>query len=111
MMFQPISAFPGGGADVQALSQTTMPLSFESPGATEEAEGGSFSDALSRMVQQLDEPKQQADKLTTDMLTGKPVDIHEVMIAQAQGDLALQMASSVVSKVAGAYQTLVNMQV
>jgi flagellar hook-basal body complex protein FliE len=110
-MFQPISAFPAAGGPTQALSETTMRLSFEDGAATEEAKGGDFSAMLGKVIQDVEKPKELEDKLTQDLLAGKPVDTHEIMIAGAQGDLMLQMASTVVSKVANAYQTLINMQV
>jgi flagellar hook-basal body complex protein FliE len=109
-MFQPISAFPASGHNVQALSDTTMPLSFEEP-AVEQSEGGGFGAMLGKLIDDIEKPKELEDRLTMDMLDGKPVDTHEIMIAGAQGDLMLTMASSVVSKVANAYQTLINMQV
>lgn len=107
-MFQPISAFPS--ANVQALSETTMPLSFEES-MVEQPESGGFGKMLGQLIDDIEKPKALEDKLTMDMLDGKPVDTHEIMIAGAQGDLMLTMASSVVSKVANAYQTLINMQV
>ena len=110
-MFQPISAFPAAGAPTQALSESTMPLSFEDGVASDKPEGGSFSSMLGKVIEDIEKPKALEDQLTTDMLAGKPIDTHEIMIAGAQGDLMLQMASTVVSKVANAYQTLINMQV
>lgn len=107
-MFQPISAFPS--ANVQALSETTMPLSFEET-AADAPESGGFGQMLGKLIEDVDKPKELEDRLTMDLLDGKPVDTHEIMIAGAQGDLMLTMASSVVSKVANAFQTLINMQV
>jgi flagellar hook-basal body complex protein FliE len=109
-MFQPISAFPSSGQSVQALSETSMPLSFEEP-ALNPADSDGFGAMLGRLIDDIEKPGVLEDKLTTDMLAGKSVDTHEIMIAGAQGDLMLTMASSVVSKVANAYQTLINMQV
>jgi flagellar hook-basal body complex protein FliE len=108
-MFQPISAFPSAG-ETQALSASTMPLSFEEP-AVESAGSSSFGDMLGKIIGDIEHIHHHENKLTEDLLAGKPVDTHEIMIAGAQGDLMLQMASSVVSKVANAYQTLINMQV
>ncbi|MBC7544283.1 MAG: flagellar hook-basal body complex protein FliE [Candidatus Sericytochromatia bacterium] len=108
-MFQPISAFPAGG-NTQALSETTMRLSFEDD-AAEKPSGSEFGAMLGRVIQDIEKPKDLEDKLTMDLLAGKPIDTHDIMIAGAQGDLMLQMASTVVSKVANAYQTLINMQV
>jgi flagellar hook-basal body complex protein FliE len=109
-MFQPISAFPSSGPYVQALSETSMPLSFEEP-ALNPADNDGFGAMLGKLIEDVDKPGILEEKLTADMLAGKPVDTHEIMIAGAQGDLMLTMASSVVSKVANAYQTLINMQV
>jgi len=108
-MFQPIAAFPAGRA--QALSESTMPLSFEEMAEPNEAAGDSFTSMIGKAIEDIEKPKELEDQLTTDLLAGKNVDTHEIMIAGAQGDLMLQMASTVVSKVANAYQTLINMQV
>jgi flagellar hook-basal body complex protein FliE len=109
-MFQPISAFPRAGRPVQALSETTMPLSFEEMTA-EAAPSSGFGDMLGKIISDIEGIHHLENQLTDDMLAGKSVDTHEIMIAGAQGDLALSMASTVVSKVANAYQTLINMQV
>jgi flagellar hook-basal body complex protein FliE len=45
------------------------------------------------------------------MLSGKDVDVHALMISQAQVDMVSNLASTVTTKIATAYQTLMNMQV
>ena len=45
------------------------------------------------------------------MLTGKPVDLHQVMIAAEQAGLALQLTVQVRNKIIEAYQEISRMQV
>lgn len=108
-MFKPIEAFPAYQTPL-AIGETTMPLSFEGVEKPDE-EGEGFSKLLAGLIRDIEAPGELEEKLTADLLAGKPVDTHEIMIAGAQGDLMLSMASTTVSKVANAYQTLINMQV
>lgn len=110
-MFQPITAFPGALSESPlAIAETTMPLSFEGLDAPEERRT-SFASLLGQVAEEIERPGKEEDRLTLDYLSGKEIDTHDIMIAGAQSDLMLQMSSAVISKVANAYQTLINMQV
>lgn len=110
-MFQPMTTFPGAlSGSPLAITESTMPLSFE--GVEEpQAEGGSFTSLLKKVANDIDAPGDKEEALALDYMAGKDVDTHDIMIAGAESDLMLQMSSAVVSKVANAYQTLINMQV
>lgn len=100
------SAIDGFSFEASKVNKTQSPLSFENkeipkPDATP------FVEALNGVVDDFE----HRNKLTLDMLSGKDVDVHALMIAQAQVDMVSNLASTITTKISTAYQTLMNMQV
>lgn len=79
--------------------------------AIDGVQGTSFGDILGHELQQVQATQNQAEHLAFDFATGKPVDVHTMMIAAAKADVAMQVTSAVVTKVASGAQTLFQMQV
>ena len=71
----------------------------------------SFADTLKHALQEVDASKSVAEQLTLDFATGKPVDVHTMMIAVAKSDVMMQLASSVVSKTATGINQLLQTQI
>lgn len=101
------SAIDGFSYEASRVSKPQMPLSFEKSGSSEVQGTDTFVNILNGII---DDYNHRID-LTMDMLGGKDVDVHALMIAQAQVDMVSNLASTVATKVASAYQTLMNMQV
>jgi flagellar hook-basal body complex protein FliE len=74
------------------------------------ADGGGFSDALTKMIQNVEESGQTANDAVSRMLDGTG-DVHEAMIALQQEDMALHMAVQVRNKLVSAYQEIMRMPV
>lgn len=70
----------------------------------------SFSKVLSNQLKNLEEIQTNADELTEKMVTGEVQDIHKVMIAGEEAQIALQMAVQIRNKVIEAYQQVSRMQ-
>lgn len=77
-----------------------------------EAAGGvSFGDLVAHALQETDAAKAKADALAFDFATGKPVDVHTLMIQVAKADTAMQLTSAVTSKVATGLNSLLQTQI
>jgi flagellar hook-basal body complex protein FliE len=101
------SFFPGQLQVKQAL----MPMSFELPKDEITAKRSSFVEVLNSAIKETNDAEAESEKLMTDLLQGKDVDIHSIQIAGAKLDTMVTMASTVMTKLTTAYQTLMNMQV
>jgi len=101
-----VSSIDGFAVNSSKVTKTDMPLTFELP-KLEKSNSGQFVEILNGLIEDYD----YKDKLTQDMLSGKDVDVHALMIATAQIDMMGNLASTVATKVATAYQTLMNMQI
>ena len=80
-------------------------------GATEAIEGPTFGAVLHDALKSVEAEKAKAEALTLDFATGKPVDIHQMMIQVAKADVEMQVTSAVVSKSATALSQLLQIQV
>lgn len=101
------SFFPG---DLR-VTQTQMPMTFEIPKDELTAKRSSFVEVLNSAIEETNSAEDQSEALMSDLLLGKDVDIHSIQIAGAKLDTMVTMASTVMTKLTTAYQTLMNMQV
>lgn len=101
------SLFPG---DLR-VTQTQMPMTFEIPKDELTAKRSSFVEVLNSAIDETNNAERESETMMTDLLQGKDVDIHSIQIAGAKLDTMVTMASTVMTKLTTAYQTLMNMQV
>ncbi len=101
------SFFPG---DLR-VTQTQMPMTFEIPKDELTAKRSSFVEVLNSAIDETNNAERESETLMADLLQGKDVDIHSIQIAGAKLDTMVTMASTVMTKLTTAYQTLMNMQV
>jgi len=71
----------------------------------------SFSDLLKQSLEAVNNAQNESDKLTNDFVSGKPVELHDVMIASQKASILLQTTIEVRNKVVEAYQEIMRMQV
>ncbi|RYY00420.1 hypothetical protein EON78_01215 [bacterium] len=100
------SAIDGFSFESSKVTNPSMSLSFENK-EVPKTDTTSFVEILNGVIGDFETREQ----LTLDMMSGKNVDVHALMISQAQVDMVSNLASTVTTKVATAYQTLMNMQV
>lgn len=85
------------------------------PGVGAPAAGGAmpggFAKRLAELVEGADALGDRSNQLQADTIAGRPVDVHEVMIAAEEAGLAFQMVLEVRNKLLEAYQELMRMQV
>jgi flagellar hook-basal body complex protein FliE len=72
---------------------------------------GGFGKALSNAIGALDQLQQQADSGALQLALGQPAELHEVMLAQEQASLGLDLAVQVRNKLIEAYQEITRMQI
>lgn len=77
------------------------------PGSTE----GSFQSLLGDALSSLDKLQSDADTSAAKLVSGEPVELHEVLLATEKASLAFQMVVQVRNKVVEAYQDVMRMQV
>jgi len=92
------------------INTTQMPLSFENK-ADEGKEDGSFIEALNGIIEQVSDASKQKEQLTSDLVRGKDVDIHSILVSQTKVEVLTSLASTVMTKATTAYQTLMNLQI
>lgn len=71
----------------------------------------SFSDVLSRMLEQYNQVDNQGDLATLSLLSGGTDDLSGAMIATEKAEIALNLTVAVRNKAMDAYKEIMNMQV
>ncbi len=71
----------------------------------------SFSEILKNTIEEANELKVEADKLTNDYLTGRTDNLHEVMIASQKAEISILFVTEVRNRLMDAYQEFARMQV
>ncbi|MDB5096721.1 MAG: flagellar hook-basal body complex protein FliE [Cyanobacteria bacterium RYN_339] len=74
-------------------------------------EGPSFMEVLHGAINEVQHTKNEAEQISFDYATGKPIDVHTMMIAVAKADIAMQLTSAVVSKTATSVNQLLQTQI
>jgi flagellar hook-basal body complex protein FliE len=74
-------------------------------------EGPTFGEVLKHALQSVEAEKAKAESIALDFATGKPIDIHTMMIQVAKADVMMQVTSGVVSKSATSLNQLLQTQV
>jgi len=71
----------------------------------------SFSQLLSESIAKVDEFGQEASKLQIDLALGRPVELHEVMLASTKAGIAMELLIELRNKLIEAYQEISRMPV
>jgi flagellar hook-basal body complex protein FliE len=65
---------------------------------------------LNEQLNKLNDKQVEADNYINDLISGKDVDLHQVMIATEEARLSLELAVQIRNKIVEAYKELNNMQ-
>src|SRR6266545_7590171 len=108
------SAAPGVAPRIEdptlgRLAPQASPLGIPSSTQTTQATGGSnvfesFSKLLSQAMQDVNQVQQAADTDASRLVSGDPVDIHQVMIGMEKANVAFGLTLQVRNKLVEAYQ-------
>ncbi|HHY94446.1 MAG TPA: flagellar hook-basal body complex protein FliE [Firmicutes bacterium] len=96
----------------QAVGRSVLaPGTMEGHASDTSVEQSSFAGLLGRALEQISAQEKQADRLTSLLAAGQPVDLHDVVIATEKAQLTLELAVQVRNKVVEAYQETMRMPV
>jgi flagellar hook-basal body complex protein FliE len=73
--------------------------------------GASFADQLNAAVRTVDGMQENRDNLTASMVRGDQLEVHDVMIAAQEAQLAFELLLEVRNKLLESYQEIMRMQV
>lgn len=79
--------------------------------STPNVEGPSFKNILSEGLSGVSQAISAPDALMKDAMTTGNVDVHDVMIANAKAELAVNVTAQVVTKVVQAYDRILQIQI
>ncbi|GMA49042.1 hypothetical protein GCM10025857_03990 [Alicyclobacillus contaminans] len=82
-----------------------------STSAAGSAAGSGFADALQNALDQVNATTNEADQLASSFAAGGPVSIDQLMVAEQEASLAVDMVVQVRNRVVSAYQSIMNMQI
>lgn len=106
-----INPFAGGSTPVTFQTGISFPSATKGPSFLDNPSQVSFKDVMVNMVKDTDKTLSEPDELMNRYLTTGDVDIHEVMISNTKADIAVNIASQVVTKVIQAYERIQQIQV
>lgn len=98
-----------GPMPISPISPQVVPQTSPAGGST--STGDSFASFLSQAIDQASALSNQADAAATSYAAGGQVSVDQVMIAEQQASLALDLVVQVRNRVVNAYQSIMNMQV
>ncbi|ACV58415.1 flagellar hook-basal body complex protein FliE [Alicyclobacillus acidocaldarius] len=96
---------------VPVSSALTSGLSVATPAVSGSSGGMSFSDYLGKALDEVNQVAARADNLAVEYASGGPVSTADLMIAETQASLAVDLLSQTATRVQQAYTTLMNMQI
>lgn len=75
-----------------------------------DTEGPSFGDTLTQALNGIGEVRNHAGDMTRRFVAGEDVELHQVMAAQQEAGIALDLLIEMRNKLVESYRTLINMQ-
>lgn len=100
-------------SQINGLNQTRLreSLSEEKISSPEQNGGVTFSDFLSKMVQETNSSQLEADKKMQEVAVGRNKDLHGAMLSMEKADINFRLLTQVRNKVIEAYREIMRMQV
>lgn len=95
----------------QFKASVTSPQASQGMAFLNDPQKASFQDVLGNLTKETERTLNLPDELMNRALTTGDVDMHEVMIANTKADLAVNIASQVVTKIIQAYERVQQIQV
>ncbi|MCR4419881.1 MAG: flagellar hook-basal body complex protein FliE [Clostridia bacterium] len=95
---------------VEAVASMLAPAPAEGVGKEGAAAPRSFGDVLAEKLAEVDALQKRATEMLEGFLAGEVTDVHEVILAAQQAELALQLTVEIRNRVIEAYQEVARMQ-
>ncbi len=93
------------GIKTSGLTESLMPTNLEKP------RGEGFGEMLNQGINELNQVQNKARELTEKMAAGENVELHDVMIASQESDIALRLATQLRTQAMEAYREIMRMPV
>ena len=97
--------------DISKIGQHLRHLDPSQTGQLERPEAGSFKDMLGGFLKQVNDLQLGMDATISKLATGEITDVHQVMIAAEEADVAFQLMMKIRTKLLKAYEEVMKMQV
>ena len=94
---------------VKALGSLDPRAIYGQQGATEPK--ASFGEQLSKAIQEVDQLQSRRDDMVQEMVRGERIEVHEIMTAAEEAQLAFELMLEVRNKLLESYQEIMRMQV
>jgi len=89
----------------------TVPEGLDKSDTSQSSGGQSFTDHLKEGIQNVNDLHLKAEKMSTDVATGKSQNLHESMLALTESELSFNFMVQVRNKALEAYQEVMRMPV
>jgi len=73
--------------------------------------GGGFGELVGKMIDSVNEKQLNAQNVMNDFAAGKVENVHDVVLAEAEADLSMQMLLTTRNKLVEAYKEIMRMDV
>ena len=98
-------------SDVLKIGRHLPQLEQAQTGQVQRPAEGSFKDVLSGFLKQVNDLQLDMDETIKKFAAGEITDVHQVMIAAEEADIAFQLMMKIRSKLLKAYEEIMKMQV
>jgi flagellar hook-basal body complex protein FliE len=97
--------------DISKIGRTLRHLEPAQTGQPEQTEAGSFKDVLGGFLKRVNDLQLDMDDTIEKFAAGEIKDVHRVMIAAAEADVAFQLMMKIRGKLLKAYEEVMKMTV
>ena len=90
-----------------------MSARVDAPSSTSSSatQGGAFARVIDQVMDRITAPSHAAEQAVSDLALGKTDNLHQVLLAVSQADLAFRLLLEIRNKLTEAYQEIQRMQV
>jgi flagellar hook-basal body complex protein FliE len=96
---------------IHNLGQEAMQAFKGTQNAPAQGKSDDFAQQLMDVLKEVNDAQQNARQQQTDLMTGRPVEVHDVMIAMERASIAMNLTMQVRNKVLEAYQEVMRTQI
>jgi flagellar hook-basal body complex protein FliE len=86
-------------------------LSINGTADAESIGPGSFAEMLAEGIQNVQDLEAESDRLQVDLALGRPVELHQVMLAATKAQIAMEMLIEMRNRLIEAYQEISRMAI
>ncbi len=102
--------FPAAGSNAYVTSigpsPTALTAGQTAPASSAASTASSFGDMLMNAIGQVNQAQLHANHMRAEFAAGKPLDVHQVMVASEEASMSLDLAVQVRNKLTDAYTQL-----